>query len=157
MRVLAFLLFAAAVAYSGWPYVNLYRLDRALMANDRTALEELVNLDALRAQRKAQMDRQVERSIAEQQGPIPDLMRGGARWFGDQRAYAIDVDWVRDRLRWRRPTAPDAYPSLISDTSFAFFESPTRFLIRIGDLGENPIHIRMHMENWKWRVTEIHD
>ncbi len=157
MRFLFFLLFVAVLAYAGWPYVGLYRLDRALMANDHVLLDKLVDLNALKAQQKALVEQQVERSIGQQQGPIPGLVNSGARWLGDQSAAVVDLDWVREQLRWRRPTAPDAYPSVISDMTFAFFESPTRFLIRLGDLGQDPIHVRMRTEDWTWRVTEIYD
>ena len=157
MRFLYFLLFLAILAYAGYPYVNLYRLDRALMQNDRAALNELVDLAALKAQHKAMFEKQVQRSIGEQPGPISDLVRDGARWYGVQTADSIDVDWVRQRLRRDRASAPDAYPSIITDTTFAFFEWPTRFLIRLGDLGDDPIHVRMSLEDWKWRITGIYD
>ena len=157
MRFLYFLLFAAVVAYAGWPYVNLYRLDRALLQNDRAALHELVDLDALKAQHKAMLEKQVQRSIGAQPGPISGLVRDGARWYGTQSSEAIDLDSVRQRLRRQRASAPDAYPSIITDTTFAFFEWPTRFLIRLGDLGDEPIHVRMTLEDWRWRVTGIYD
>jgi hypothetical protein len=64
-----------------------------------------------------------------------------------QRALAVEDLWGPDQ----------AYPSIISDISFAFFESPTIFLIRIGDLGSNPIYLRLQLENWQWRVTGIHE
>jgi len=157
MRFLYFLVFLAILAYAGLPYVNLYRLDRALMQNERATLNELVDLDALKAQHKAMFEKQVQRSIGEQHGPVSDLVRDGARWYGVQTADAIDLDWVRQRLRRQRASAPDAYPSIITDTTFAFFEWPTRFLIRLGDLGDDPIHVRMSIEDWRWRVTGIYE
>ncbi len=157
MRLIYFLMFLGVLAYLGYPYVNLYRLDRALMQNNQAALNELVDVGALRAQHKAKFEKQVQRSIGPQQGPISDLVRDGARWYGVQTADGIDLDWVRQRLRRGRASAPDAYPSIITDTTFAFFEWPTRFLIRLGDLGDNPIHVRMSLEDWRWRVTGIYD
>ena len=157
MRYLFLLLFVAILSYAGWPYVNLYRLDRALMQNDQAALQELVDLDALKAQHKSMLEQQVERSIGQQPGPISNLVRDGALWYGTQTSAAITLDSVRQRLRLQRVSAPDAYPSIITDTTFAFFEWPTRFLIRLGDLGEQPIHVRMTLEDWRWRVTGIYD
>ena len=157
MRFLYFLLFLAILAYAGWPYVNLYRLDRALMQNDRKVLNVLVDLNALKAQHKAMLEKQLQRSIGGQHGPISDLVRDGARWYGAQTSEAIDLEWVRQRLRRMRASAPDAYPSIITDTTFAFFERPTRFLIRLGDLGDDPIHVRMTLEDWQWRVTGLYD
>jgi hypothetical protein len=60
-------------------------------------------------------------------------------------------------LRWKTYGPEQAYPSIISDISFAFFEFPTKFLIRLGDLGSNPIYLRLQLENWQWRVTGIYD
>ena len=157
MRFVYLLLFLAVMAYAGYPYVNLYRLDRALMQNDYGALNELVDLAALRAQHKTMLEKQVQRNIGTQRGPISDLVRDGARWYGVQTAEAIDLEWVRQRLRRGRMSAPDAYPSIVTDTTFALFEWPTRFLIRLGDLEDDPIHVRMRLDDWRWRVVGIYD
>jgi hypothetical protein len=158
MKYLCAVLVLAALVYGGWPYVHLYRLDRALMENDRTALNELVDLDALKEQHKTELEKRVDRTFGVDPKRVPEFLRQGARWIDDATANAVvDVDWVREQLRWRRPTPPDAYPSIITDATFAFFEAPTRFLIRVGDLGERPVHVRMALQDWHWRVTEIYN
>ncbi len=158
MKYIVPLLFLAAVVFGGWPYVNLFRLDRALMENDRDTLAELVDLSALKAFHKKKLEKQLNRTMGQSQGTFAEMMKNGARWLGKTTADTIiDLDWVRDKLRWEETSRPDAYPSIISNTSFAFFESPTRFLIRIGDLGDDPVHVRMDLQEWWWRITEIHD
>ena len=128
------------------------------MENDRTALNELVDLDALKEQHKTSLEKRVDHTFGGDPKRVPEFLRQGARWIDDATANAVvDVDWVREQLRWRRPTPPDAYPSIITDTTFAFFEAPTRFLIRVGDLGEQPVHVRMALQDWHWRVTEIYN
>ncbi len=158
MKYIVSLLFLAIVGFGGWPYVNLFRLDRALMENDRTTLTELVDLKGLKSFHQRKLERQVDQAMGQSRGAIAEMMKNGARWLGKTTAKTIiDLDWVRDKLRWTAITQPDAYPSIISNMSFAFFESPTRFLIRIGDLGEDPVHVRMDLQDGWWRITEIHD
>ena len=157
MKYLCTVLVLTALVYGGWAYVHVYRLDRALMENDRTTLSELVDLDTLKANHRATLEARVNRSFGGPHGSAPQILRQGTRWVGDTTADAmIDLDWFREQLRWRRPTTIDAYPSIISDATFAFFDAPRRFYIRIGDLGEDPVHVRMTLQNWRWRVTEIH-
>ena len=157
MKYLCAVLLLAALVYAGWAYVHLYRLDRALMENDRTTLTDLVDLEALKRSHKAALEKRFDRTYPGAPGRIPQFLREGARWMGDTTVDAlIDLDWVREQLRWRRPTAADAYPSIISDATFAFFDAPTRFYIRIGDLGEDPVHVRMALQGWQWRVIEIY-
>ncbi len=158
MKYIVFLIFLALVVFGGWPYVNLFRLDRALMENDQTTLAELVDLEELKSARRNKLEKQVNQSMGQSSGTIANMVRGGARWLGKTTANTIiDLDWVRNELRWSEAAQRDAYPSIISNTTFAFFESPTGFLFRIGDLGEEPIHVRMALQGWWWRVTEIHD
>lgn len=157
MRYLFALVFLAVLAYGALPYITLYRLDRALLENDRSTLSTLVDLEALRENRAEAMEKQIARTVGDQRSGFPAMMRDGARWLGNATAEVIDLDWVREKLRWRQPTPMDAYPSLISDMTYAFFESPRRFLIRVGDLGEGPIHVRMTLEDWNWRLTGIYE
>lgn len=157
MRILYTLLFLVLTAFVAWPYVDLFRLDRALMENNQEVLEAIVDLDAVRKAHKASLERQVNQTVG-QGNAVSDILRRGAKWLGENAVNTvIDLNWVREALRWRRDGPPDAYPSIISETSFAFFESPSRFLVRIGDLGQHPIHVRMALEDWHWRVVGIYD
>jgi hypothetical protein len=85
-------------------------------------------------------------------------VKEGARVMGAASVNSmVTMEWVREKLRWHKDPRADIYPSIISDTGYAFFESPTRFLVRIGELGLSPIHLRMVFEDWQWRITEIYD
>lgn len=157
MKLIIPVIFLAIVVYVGWPYVNLFRLDRALMSNDQQVLIKLVDLDAVKAKRKEHIEQQLSRGV-QPGGMVSGLVQEGARWMG---AATIDsvvtMEWVREKLRWHKDPRSDVYPSIITDTTYAFFESPTRFIIRIGELGLNPVHLRMVFEDWYWRITEIYD
>jgi len=157
MKLLFPVVFLAIVIYIGWPYVNLFRLDRALMSNDQQVLISLIDLDAIREKRKQHIERQFS-SEAHSGGMVTGLVKEGARLMGAATVDSmVTMEWVREKLRWHKDPHADIYPSIITDTSYAFFESPTRFLVRIGELGLNPVHLRMVFEDWRWRITEIYD
>ena len=158
MRYLCLLLVLALAVAVAWPYVYLYRLDRALLENDRATLAALVDMERLRANHKAALEHRIERTVG-REGPVARMAREGARWINEQAAdRVIDLDWVRERLR--RPeggAAEDAYPSILRHTRFAFYDSPTTFLVRIGELGRDPVHLRMGLRDWEWRVQGIYE
>ncbi|MCP4407912.1 MAG: DUF2939 domain-containing protein [Gammaproteobacteria bacterium] len=157
MKLVFPVLFLVLLIYIGWPYANLFRLDRALMTNDQEGLSSLIDLDAVRKKRRQDIEREVDRAMGSG-GMVPDIVQEGARLMGGSVVDSmVTMEWVREKLRWQKNTRPDAYPSIISDTTYAFFESPTKFLVRVGDLGLEPVHLRMVFEEWKWRITEIYD
>lgn len=140
-----------------YPYVTLYQLDRALINNDRQALRELVDLDAVRDHRSALLRRDTERLIGQGRGDVADFFREGARLLTDKAVSDIvDLDWVRTQLRRDgRPGNRQPYPSLLGEVAHAFFESPDRFLIRLGAPEDDPTHIRLRWTDWHWRVVAI--
>lgn len=158
MRYLCTLLVLVLAAAIAWPYVYVYRLDRALLENDRVALVALVDLDRLRENHKAAMEFRVQNTVG-QDGAVTRMLQDGVRWLSDQGAdQVIDLDWVREQLRRDgRAAGDDAYPSILRQTDFAFYESPTTFLVRVGELGRDPVHLRLGLRDWKWRVTGIYE
>lgn len=158
MRYLCTLLLLVLAAAIAWPYIYLYRLDRALLENDRVALVALVDMERLQESHKATMELRVERTVGEN-GAVARMLQDGMRWISDQTGdRVIDLDWVRERLR-RDGQAPgdNAYPSILRHTGFAFYESPSTFLVRLGELGRDPVHLRLRLQDWTWRLTEIYE
>ena len=154
MRFLAFVAFLLAVLYSAWPYYNVYRLDRALRLNDAQALASLVDLAAIRQARKMEFGD----AVAGTANP-----RGSSGWQqgtvvtnGPQRP-AVDLDWVRQALRPKGVPEGRKYPSILSYVSYAFFQSPSRFLVRLGDPRENAADVLLSRQDWQWRVIAISD
>ncbi|CAK0772192.1 conserved hypothetical protein [Gammaproteobacteria bacterium] len=154
MRYLMLPLLLLALAFGSWPYYHLYRLDRALVQDDRNTLVALVDLDAVRAERKHRL----ERSAGEMKNPVTQALQQMASVLtGNNVDNTLTLDWVRAVLR-AVPVRPDEdYPSILHYTSFAFFESYRSFVVRIRDLGDNPIHVRWIFHDWMWRVTAIYD
>ena len=156
MRYLLALLILALAAHGGWAYWHLYRLDRALLENDRALLEELIDLESIKSARKQALEARVEGTVGSR-GALADMVRDGARWIGDQSVErTIDLEWVQQALRWTQAEETTASPAILRHATYAFFESPTRFLVRIGELGRAPIHLRMRFVDWRWEVVGIY-
>jgi hypothetical protein len=121
MRYLFILLVLVLAAAIAWPYWYLYRLDRALLENDRVALVALVDMDRLRENHKAAMEYRVEHAVG-REGAVSRMLQDGVRWLSDQTGeQVIDLEWVRAQLRRDGGAAgDDAYPSILRYTGFAF-------------------------------------
>lgn len=158
MRFLISLLLVAALAYGAWPYLHLYRLDGAITDNDLGAINGLVDLERVRANHQAQTEWRLEHGIDSTvggEGALADMLKRSARWVSERTApEAIDGAWVRERLLAARP---NAIGSLLQNTDFAFLEGPNHFLVRLGELGRDPTHLRFERRSWHWVLTGIYD
>lgn len=144
-------------ALIAWPYLYLYRLDRAVAANDFMAFAELVDADAVRSGVKSRLGKRVDESIGARSGSMLGWIQEGVKQIGGRAVdIAVDHEWIMSVLRNRKRS--DATPqdrSLLSDTTYAFFEGWDRFLVRVGELEQDPIHIRMALQQWRWRVVGV--
>ena len=43
----------------------------------------------------------------------------------------------------------------MGDMTYAFYESYDTFIVRLGELGDNAMHVRLRLQNNEWRVVEI--
>lgn len=155
MRFLLSLLVLAALIYGGWPYYAYYRLDSALAARDDREMGGLIDLESVRRSSEASADRRLQRQLPGQDA-VSAMVRDGARIVTRTAAQDVTLESVRETLRGG-PAKPDQpYPSLVGRTSFAFFESPTQFVARVGDLGDATITVRLELQDWRWRVTGIY-
>jgi hypothetical protein len=155
MRYLLGLLFLVLVVHGGWAYWHLYRLDRALLEDDQVTLAGLVNLEAVRMARDEALDARAAAAMRGE-GPLAGMVRQGARWLDETTRRPVDLAWVQEALRWAQAEETTASPAVLRHTTFAFFESPTRFLVRIGELGRAPIHLRLQFVDWRWEVVGIY-
>ena len=153
--MLTFLLVVGVLGYIAWPYYTVYRLDRALVENDEQELKKRIDLDAIRLQFKQKLDRQIEGVAEGYDNPILKFLRGGVKELGSTSMEAIDYEWLRETIRTAQISRRARPHPLLGRFSFAFFESPGRFLIRAGELGENPVHLYMTFQPWQWRVTAL--
>ncbi|WP_295456644.1 DUF2939 domain-containing protein [uncultured Thiodictyon sp.] len=158
MRYLVYLLLFVLIAFGVWPYYSVFRLDSALGQEDTAELAKLVDLPAIRHNFKTRVAAGADQLLP----PVdPKSTMGWIRQnlerLGDSALdQAITVPWVRETLRQSVAEATHQNPPfLLSGIDFAFFESYNRFLIRIGDLGHNPTHVRLTLEGTDWKITDI--
>ncbi len=150
MKHLSGLIFLAFIVYLGWPYVHVYQLNNAVVKHDKATFERLVDIEAIRKTYKENLEWRINQIGGSQKNILSDMMRQGAKALGGFATdTVIETDSVLKVLRELTP--------LWERLTFAFFESPTRFIIRFGELGHNPIHIQLTLQDWNWRVTAIYN
>jgi hypothetical protein len=148
MKYLTGLIFLAIMAYLLWPYVHLYQLNDAVVNNDQVAFEKLIDIEAVRGVHKENLEWKANH-LAPQGDVLSDMIHQGAKIVGNTTVdMMIDANWIFEHLRQISP--------VLDQVTFAFFESPTRFTIRLGKLGHSPIHVQMSLQDWYWRVTAIY-
>jgi hypothetical protein len=158
VKYVAGLVLFTCLALLAWPYLYVYRLDAAIGARDLTALQRLVDLKAVRAQVKTDLDKEVDGTIGSDGGRVGRWLKQGIKLVSDSAIDAnIDMQWVMTSLSQRPTEPPQARTSLIGDVSYAFFEAPDRFIVRLGELGAGPVHVQMDLqEDRVWRVVAIY-
>lgn len=150
MKYFSGLLFLVVMSYLVWPYVQLYQLARAIDKHDQQALADRIDLASIRQTYKENLTWKLNNSIdLESENKFTQFMRQGANAMGDAAINTVvDLDWIKQQLQ-----RDDSFWQHIS---FAFFESPTRFTIRVGELGHDPVHVQMNLQDWFWRVSGIY-
>ena len=143
------------LAYTIWPYTQLYRLGQAIDSNDEHELERLVDVDAIRRQYKQMIDKNIEGVGQRYDNPVFRFVRGGVKELSSSALDIVDLKWVRETLSATRDYPGGRGSQILGGFSFAFFEAPTRFQARAGRLGENPVHLYLTMRDWRWRVTAV--
>jgi len=157
MKYFTSLLFFVVVAYIGWPYYHIYQLSNAVKNNDPAAVEKLVDFEEVNKVLQENQQWKVENNIS--QNPV-DMLPEGLREqaqalvgvLGGKNAEVSNIDPNSMLERFRQMQGV-----LWNQVTFAFFESPTRFMIRLGQLGRQPVHVEMTLQDWVWRVTAIYE
>ena len=155
MKYFSGLIFLAIMAFLIWPYYHLYEINHAITSNNKATLDKLVDFEQVNQTYKEDLKWRSEHTIAAEGSVLPDTMRQSAQalmgTIGGIAAETtrLDANWLVERLR-------KLEGSPLEQVNFAFFESPTRFTIRLGKLGRNPIHIQMTMRDWYWYVTAVY-
>ncbi|MGH6736490.1 MAG: DUF2939 domain-containing protein [Methyloceanibacter sp.] len=158
---------AAAVliaAYVGYPYFTLYRIDRALLTDDKVTLQRLVDFPRIRGQLKDDLTLTVLAKARAEQEERPLIGAFGAALAGLLAPDVIDaaVDGmvtpeavlsspiVVERRRERK--------SFADFVTYAFFSAPTRFRVDLKD-PEKPnsptLTAEMELIGPWWRVVSI--
>jgi hypothetical protein len=160
MRLLGYLFLIALLVFGAWPYYHLFQLDDALGRNDMNALGELIDVDAIRGSYRERIEKGLGiQSLPRQQDPGSALawLQQNLQRLGDAALeQTITLEWARDSLKEAAAQATDKQPPyFLAGVDFAFFESYDSFIVRLGELGVDATHVRMRLEGYRWRVTDI--
>ena len=152
-RVLA--MFAAAgVAYFGYPYVTLYRLEMAVRQADAATLGSLVDWYAVREGLKEDICDMVLDEPADAR-PANELPPFGAGFVRGVTANAVEQNFTPETLVSMTRQADDA-PHSDAHVEWAFFESPTRFSVNVrADGADTPIRVMLELRGVHWRVRRV--
>ena len=160
MKHLCTLVLFAGIAVFAWIGYSIYRIDDALGRDDLLALADYVDLDEVKERFEQQLEHRMQGAAGyPRPGSAMEWLQRNLQQIGDSAIdQTVDMAWVRDRLKEAAIRASDRpIPYFIAGISFAFFESYDRFLIRLGELGEDPTHIRLELRGNLWRITGIYD
>ncbi|HIC82368.1 MAG TPA: DUF2939 domain-containing protein [Chromatiales bacterium] len=153
-RLGAVMLLLLIGAWLAWPYVTLLRLERAAVAGNAATLEEIVDLDAVRTEIEKRLNKEMQSSIGEVSNAFVDWLQQGVMRLGSE---AVDVlvttDWVREQLLAKSSGGSDGF---LRHISYAFYESPVIFLVRIGAADDDPVFLRMRLDGLRWRITAVY-
>ena len=179
MKILFTILFVLLAVFIALPYGTVYQLSGALKNNHQQTLNELIDIHAVQQNYKKNIKQQMDTGFVGQlmgQGDTAQAIKNTMQTLTNVGVnQAIDIAWVRDVLA--KNSQDNDYHEISDTLSFAFFESPQLFQVRLGELGQNPRHFYLRwqpwhfpsensQENWKnwfeqyaldrWRLTAIY-
>jgi hypothetical protein len=159
-RLLGSLLLLAVLAYGIYPYYTVYRIDVALTKPEAKVLLPYLDLPAIRAGYKGRfggaVDGFVPRGDSEADRALGWLAKNLQQLGDTALDQVITLDWVRDQLQDAAARGTVQRPAnFISGIDFAFFESWNRFVIRLGELGQDTTHVVLTLEGTEWKVTDV--
>ncbi|MEN8178519.1 MAG: DUF2939 domain-containing protein [Pseudomonadota bacterium] len=156
MKTLLFAFIILLLAFLAWPFTVIYRLDQALAANDRQTVERLVDIESIQQQIKRKMNKNVESTIGDVSNSFVEWLQNGVQRLGNDAIESmVDLDWAITQLRSKNPDIRRG--GYIEHLSYAFFDGPDSLLLRIGELGENPVHARLTLQKTQWRISAIYN
>ncbi len=151
MRWLVRLSLLMLLLYMVVPYYSLYRLNHALIVNDTVQLNRYIDLNQLRAHYKHALT--IGRRSEE--GGFSRMFRDTANAMSAATVdQMVTVDWIRYQLTDAKRDQIGA--SMLDSLDHAFFEGPNTFLIRLGELGDDPLHLLLQREGLVWRLTTLY-
>lgn len=141
------------LAYAAWPYVTLWRIDRAVRGGDLTTLAGHVDLESVQSEIKRRLNKDVDSSIGELSDSFIRWLEAAIGARGNQAVEElVTLPWVQERLEG----PDDAGAGLLGRVTYAFFEAPDRFVARIGPASADPIWLRLALRRLDWRICALY-
>ncbi|HME25643.1 MAG TPA: DUF2939 domain-containing protein [Acetobacteraceae bacterium] len=150
-------LLAVGVAYGVYPYVTLYRLGQAIRNGDAVRLEAMVDWNSVREGIKEDIcDFVIEQPHqAQDDGRLPPFGAGFVRGIATN---VVDKRVTPEALvaAAQQPAPEQAARGAAVQVSWAFFASPSAFLVDLNTPGQaTPIRLQLDLRNGAWHVTRV--
>jgi hypothetical protein len=145
---------ALILLYLAWPYVTLWRVEHALRSDDMAALNDLVDLESVRAEIKKKLNKDADSTIGELSDAFIRWLEEGIGVMGNQAVdRLVTIDWVRGRLL---AYSSDDGEGFLGQVTYAFFDAANGFIVRIGPASGDPVRLRFSLQGLKWRVSALY-
>ncbi len=146
-------LILALAALLAWPYLNLWRLNLAVLEGPPEALAGLVDLDAVRDEIRRRLNKDAHSTIGEVSDPFIEWIERGIRETGQSALEEqVTLAWLRDLLLARSGDNG----GFLTRISYAFFVAPNALLVRVGEVDTGPVYLRLQPAPIDWRVTAVY-
>lgn len=162
-RVFVLLLILLAV-YVAYPYWTLYRLERALLANDPQKLEKVVDFPSVRAHLKDRVETSMlakSQELAESNPILGNVGEALTRALAPTVVGGTVEELVTPEAVLENPTVVehrDKHESFRDFVRYAFFTSPTTFKVESKnpkDADAPTITSILTLRDFRWRVTKV--
>jgi Protein of unknown function (DUF2939) len=150
---------SVVVAYAAYPYVTLYRLGSAIQGADAATLESLVDWPAVREG--------IKEDVCDLGADVPGPSRTGGELppFGASFIRGITSNSIDKAVTPQALLAAATVPIIPPPrqprgadvhVNWAFFDSPTTFLISLQARGQSePIKLEMDLRAGEWRIMRV--
>ena len=149
MKILFSLIFILLAAFIASAYGTVYQLSGALQNNHVETLQKLLDIPVIQENYQKTIKQQLNTGLIGKMigsGETAQAIRNTMQSLTNVGVkQAIDKEWVRDVLA---KNSDGNYRAITDSLSFAFFESPQLFLVRLGELGQSPQHFYLSWQAW---------
>jgi len=141
------------LGYLAWPYATLWRIDWAVRGGDLATLAGHVDLASVQGEIKKRLNKDAASSIGELSDSFIRWLEAAIGARGNQAVeQLVTLPWVQQRLQ-----GPDeGGGGFLGRVTYAFFEAPDRFVVRIGPANGDPIWMRLALRRLDWRVAALY-
>lgn len=153
--VLALFLSALLLLFLAWPYATLWRIDKAVRDRDMVALADFVDLASVRTEIKKKLNKEANSTIGDMSDPFIRWLEEGIVGMGNQAVERlVTLSWVRGLLL--EQSAGDGDKGFLGQVSYAFFDAPDGFMVRIGPASGTPVRLRLSLHGLNWRISAVY-
>ena len=143
----------ALLGFLAWPYTSLWRLSAAASHPDPGVLAPMVDLDAIRGEIRRKLNKTTSSAIGKVSDPFIQWLERGILQLGTGALeQLVTLAWVQERLGANSPPGQ----GFLGEVGYAFFDSAGGFAVRIGGPGQAPVHLRLGLQGFDWKLVALY-